>query len=124
MDKTEIKQADKRRLKRRHLIFYLRVFDRGTNQMIGHIVNITMQGVMIISDHPIGSGCKFNLCMHLPYELGKGNTIDFVATSVWNRRDVNPEFYNSGFTFDSIDEKDRKTIIDLIDRFGLEDVWE
>ncbi len=124
MDMPETKQSNRRRLKRRHLIYYLRVFDCEKGQPLGHVVNLTVQGMMVISDQPVERDHRYRLCMHLPHDLGDVDTIDFDATSVWIRHDVNPEFYNSGFKFESIQEKDRDILRDLIDRFGLEDVWE
>ncbi len=56
----------KRSQKRWHLIYYLRVFDRDTNEMIGHLVNITTEGIMLISDQTIDLDKTFHLRMLWP----------------------------------------------------------
>ena len=52
---------DKRQLKRVHLIYYLRIFDNDAGTAIGHLVDITTQGIMIISEEPVPAGKDFSL---------------------------------------------------------------
>ena len=54
---------EKRKLNRRHLIYYLRVFDRDTSILIGHLVDITAEGIMLISEDPIETDNIFQLKM-------------------------------------------------------------
>ncbi len=44
---------EKRKFRRRQIIYYLRVFDQSTDQLLGHLVNITSEGAMIISENQI-----------------------------------------------------------------------
>ena len=62
---------EKREIKRRHLIYYLRVFDRKTDQLLGHLVNITPQGIMLISEESLATDTTFQLRMKLPSALQK-----------------------------------------------------
>ncbi len=45
----------KRQLKRWQLVFYLRVFDFNSGDLVGHLVNVHTEGMMLISDHPIAA---------------------------------------------------------------------
>lgn len=112
---------EKRELKRRHLIYYLRVFDRNTDQLLGHLVNITSQGIMLISEKPLAVGVTFELRMKLPAAMVEYEHLDFEAKSVWNGKDSNPNFYDTGLQM--IDVAPNKTAIieDLIERFGFQD---
>ena len=56
---------DSRSLKRRHLIYYLRVFDRNTDKLFGHIVDITTEGVMMIGEKAIETNTVYQLRMEL-----------------------------------------------------------
>ena len=47
---------DQRKLKRRHLIYYLRVFDAESGDVLGHIIDIHTEGFLLISEHPIPTG--------------------------------------------------------------------
>jgi hypothetical protein len=44
---------EKRKLKRRHLIYYLRVFEKNTDTLLGYLVDITPEGIMIMSESPV-----------------------------------------------------------------------
>ncbi|MBN1256809.1 MAG: PilZ domain-containing protein [Planctomycetes bacterium] len=87
----------KRSQKRWHLIYYLRVFDRDTNEMIGHLVNITTEGIMLISDQQIALDKIFHLRMLWPTEGGETEELTFDAKSVWCGNDANPDYFDTGF---------------------------
>lgn len=112
---------DRRQLKRRHLIFYLRVFDIKTNKLLGHLVDITPQGVMLISEKTIPLNTDFELKMALPSKSGQMHAFNFKARSLWCDKDINPDFYDTGFQLTDIDHEDRKIIEDLIEDFGFRD---
>ena len=59
---------DRRRHKRRHLIYYLEVFDDATDRLIGHVVDITMKGIMLTSEEPIELNSTLRLRIELPAE--------------------------------------------------------
>jgi len=112
---------DKRKVKRRHLIYYLRVFSRNTGEMIGHMVDVTPEGIMLISEKPIELNTKYQLRMDLPVEIWGTQHLDFEAKSLWGRRDVNPDFYNTGFEIQGEDWKRIETIERLISQYGFSD---
>lgn len=110
-----------RRLKRRHLIYYLRVFNRETDQLLGHLVDITEEGLMLISEHPIEMGITFQMRMLLPSNIGGMESWEFDAISRWCRKDINPDFFDSGFQLNDTDVKDLTVIRNLIRGFGFQD---
>lgn len=112
---------EKRRLKRRHLIFYLRIFDTANNQLIGYLVDLTPEGIMVMSENPIETGKMFRLKMDLPSEYSEIEHIEFDAQSVWCSADINPDFYDTGFKFSSITLDEKKVIEDIIGDLGFED---
>ena len=91
--------AERRELKRRHLIYYLRVFDRNTDKIIGHLVDITTEGLMLISEGPLETDAIFELRMDLPSEIEGVRKMDCLAHSRWCRKDDNPDFFNTGFSY-------------------------
>lgn len=112
---------NKRRLKRRHLIYYLRVFDQTNGQLIGHLVDITKEGLMLISEVPLSMDQTYHFRMVLPSEILSKVELDFVATVVWCKKDINPDFYATGFKLVSISEDDLVVIESLIHRYGFND---
>ena len=111
--------SDKRRKKRRHLIYYLQVFDQKTKQLIGHLVDITHEGIMIVSEQPIEVNKTFQIQMVLPAEIQEKEVIYFEAISVWCKKDINPDFWASGFRVVLADDEDMRLIEKLINRYGF-----
>lgn len=110
---------EKRKFKRRHLIFYLRVFNRNNNNLIGYLVDITPEGVMLISEDPIKTNITFQFKMDLPTGIGKLKQLDFEAKSIWCKTDINPNFYDTGFQLLNVASNDIEIIENLIDSFGF-----
>ena len=50
--------SDVRAYKRRHLIYYLEVYDDETGDLLGHLVDITLQGLKLTSKKEIMTGEK------------------------------------------------------------------
>jgi hypothetical protein len=113
--------ADKRRLKRRHLIYYLRVFSNPGGELIGHLVDITGEGVMLISEKPVAKDTEYEMRMVLPFEILSVEAILFKATCIWSKKDVNPDFYASGFKIEGLAASDIKIIEELIEQYGFND---
>lgn len=110
-----------RKFKRRHLIYYLRIYDRKTEVLIGHLADITTDGIMLVSEEPIKAESVFNFKMTLPAEIEGSRDITFDAFSVWCKKDVNPDFYATGFKISNIEARDIELIEILIDSFGFRD---
>lgn len=113
--------AEKRKDKRRNIIYYLRVFDRNTDQLVGQLVDITTSGMKLVSETPIESDAVFQLRMVLPEEIGQKKEIGFDVKSMWCKRDVNPNFFSIGFEFEDISTEDIKIIQNLIYEFSFRD---
>lgn len=110
-----------RKLKRRHLLYYLPIVDEDTGAKLGNVVDITVEGLMLVSDKNIEAGQEFNLRMDLPQPARGKTSISFAAESLWSKPDPNPSFHDTGFRFTDIDPADAMTIQYLIDRFGFND---
>jgi PilZ domain len=94
--------ADKRRLKRWYLVMYLRVFDEDTGELLGHIVDINKEGLRLVSDKLIPPSRTFRLWVDVPKENAPRQRIHLEAESLWSGRDVNPDFYDTGFRIQNI----------------------
>ena len=110
-----------RKLNRRHLIYYLRVFDRNTGQLIGHLADITSDGIMLTGEYAVETKTIFQLRMELPEGIKENKQIVFDAKSLWCRRDIDLGFYETGFQLQDLDSKDTEIIERLIGEFGLKD---
>ncbi len=113
--------TEKRKAKRRHIIYYLRVFDRKTDQLIGQMVDITTNGMKLVSKSAIEPETSLELRMVLPEEIDNQTEILFDAKSLWCKRDINPNFFSVGFEFIRISPEDVNIIKNLIYEFSFRD---
>jgi hypothetical protein len=112
-------QMEKRQLKRRHLIYYLRVFDGLSSRVVGHVVDISHKGLMLISDEPIAVHEEYRLRMRFPGVASSQEELIFDASCRWCRQDENPAFYVAGFQIRDLLAEETKFIQSLIDEFGV-----
>jgi len=104
---------DKRRHKRKHPIYYLEVFDVNADVLLGHMVDITNEGLMMVTNDPIATGVVFKLEMSLPKKTKGKEYIVFDARAVWCKKDVNPDLYAVGFQIVQIEPEAAEIIESL-----------
>ena len=85
-----------RRIERHQLPYYLKVFNRITDKPMGYIGNVSLDGLMLISQLPMLVGARFDMRLKIPGQHGQ-HFVDFSATCQWSREDVTQGSYNSGF---------------------------
>ena len=112
------------REERTHLIYRLRVFDEKTGKLLGHMTDITPEGMMLIGEKPVRPQKEFSLRMDLPAQRHGERHLTFSAESKWCRRDANEEFYSMGFRILSISREGLAVVRTLIHDFYLEDLEE
>ena len=110
---------ERRRLHRRHILFYSRVFDRKTGVFLGYLGNMNEGGLMIISEDEIEVDRVYLLRIDLPEDIYSRTVLNFKAKSVWCRKDVDPNFYNTGFQLVEISEDGKDIICQIIDDYAF-----
>jgi hypothetical protein len=110
---------ERRRMKRRNISYYLPVMDRNTEEVIGHIVDLSMVGFMMDSKIPISSNAKFDLHLDFMEDIGGRASLDFTALSKWCHQDpIQPYLYNAGFEFFNIPTQDLEVIKSIAEKYG------
>ncbi len=120
----EFQKMEKRSIARRHLVFYLRVYDGMGIEILGHLADISTRGIMLVSEKPIKTGRDFRLRIKLPKEVVGRDEIVIEATSCWSKRDSNPDFYITGFEIAELEGDLEKQIGRLIKDFSMEESLE
>lgn len=100
-------------------MFYSRVFDQKTGELLGHIIDITPAGAMLISEKPLEIGKLYHLKIELPDELSTRQFLLFEAMSVRGSQDVIPEFYDTGMQLINVAPADIALIEKLVESFGF-----
>ena len=107
-----------------YLTFYLRIFEG--QKFLGYMIDISNNGLMVMSDYQLEEGKSYNLRMKLPSsaEWENDNIEDrcilFNAECRWSKHDdVDKEFYLSGFSFPDLSAEDGEIIGRLIHDFRI-----
>jgi len=111
---------EKRKHKRVNLIYYLEIHDNKTDKPLGYLVDISPEGLMMISEEEISSGKEYYLKMILPESAYGKKAISFKADSRWAKKDVNPAFFASGYQIVDIGPVESETIATLIANFAFQ----
>ncbi len=104
---------EKRKHKRIPLHYYLQISEQGTSKHLGYLVDVSMEGFKLLSEEPIAIGTELLCVLRLPEVFNDRNRISFMARTCWCRKDVNPEYYVSGYNIEEI-EPDGPDVISLI----------
>jgi hypothetical protein len=99
------------RTKRRHLFLYLEILDPATHELIGHLGDISKDGLMIICNHPMPLRQLRDIRIKLPEtEEFPKKYIDLTVETRWSKPDVNPALYCIGCHFADYAEDDMPLI--------------
>ncbi len=111
--------ANKRRLQRRHLIYYLKVIEKNTNKHMGYLVDITTEGIMLMSEFSVETGLAFDFRILLHTDMSKKEYMDFKAESVWCKKSINSDLYDTGYRLVNVEPHDFKGIEEIIGELGF-----
>jgi len=118
-EQANVTPAEKRQIQRRHLIYYLRIWDKTENKMLGHLADVSTDGFMLVGETPIEVNKEYSLLMRLPSVSGDMNPLEFKASTCWSSNDVNKLFYDTGFQFTDISAETVNRIRSLIAEYGM-----
>ena len=110
---------ERRRIKRKYMVFFGRVFDRRSGQLLGNVADITPEGVMVISTQPLPIAQVFRLRLDLPEPIFGVDHLDLQAESLWSTPDIDPSHYNTGFKLLNISPEDAVLIDKIIQEYGI-----
>ena len=99
-------------------VFYLRIYNADSNKILGHLVDISEKGLMLICDRVVPINEDYQLRMRLPAQMKDRREILFRATSRWCKADANPGFFLAGFHLRMLESASRELILALIRDFS------
>jgi hypothetical protein len=89
--------SDRRHQIRWNLKAHLRVFDQDSGRVLGHVVNLTIKGMTLVSETPLPAAKNFNLGLEIPTQSEQDERIIVRALSVWNDKLEGQNYYANGF---------------------------
>jgi hypothetical protein len=114
----EAAMQERRTLERKYLAIYSRVFDRLTGRVLGYLADLSQKGAMIISDDPMPENTNISLRFDLPDPpLFSTDHLNMEARVAWSKPDIDPAFYNIGFEFLSVNERESHIIEEMVEAY-------
>lgn len=111
--------AERRKLERKDFSYYMRLIDNDSEEIVGHLVDISTGGFKLDSQSPIPLNKDFRLRMDLTSEVATKPTMVFLARSRWCQVDpLDPFIYNVGFQLVNISPGDNEIFNRMVEKYG------
>jgi hypothetical protein len=112
---------DRRKNKRRYLLYYTRIYDTAARKQAGNLVDITTQGVMMLSPEPFEVGKQYRLRMELSDDVSDRPHMEIDVLTRWSHPDIDPRLYSSGFEIFNLGAEEEKIIQRIVSIYGFRD---
>ena len=110
---------ERRKETRKKLMAFTPVYDLHRGAILGYLGDLTMQGAMVIGEHPIDIDSRLTLVIQFPGEL-EGIAVQRMTIPARVARcvpDEGPQSHKIGFEFTEMDPEHAKMIQALLDRY-------
>jgi hypothetical protein len=120
---TTLLLSEKRRLVRKELIYYLKVADLLNDQELGRLIDVHIDGLLLIGAKGLEVGRDYLVSIELPKALHNRNLPDIGVKSkaVWTRPSLTRPYVETGLMFLSMRDESKELIDLLIQLFALPD---
>jgi c-di-GMP-binding flagellar brake protein YcgR len=105
---------ERRKQERFSLETFLAVYRRDDNSQIGHIIDISRGGMLLISTEQVPLNESFDVLLEIGLADNLPKKVAAKALSIWHRKDPNPGFFNNGFKFTDLPAETEQAIGQLI----------
>jgi hypothetical protein len=110
---------ERRQMERRRLLYYLRAWDKENSELLGHIVDFTSEGLMLISEEPIHIGGEYSLEVRLPDSQGDMRPISLKAVCRWSVMNAEKSFFDAGFEVVEKSSEEFDTLHAMTNAYGF-----
>ncbi|HSK89058.1 MAG TPA: PilZ domain-containing protein [Anaerolineales bacterium] len=109
---------EQRKNDRKKLIEFTPVYDCQRNNFLGYLGDLSMQGAMLIGKKPLEAGQQIVLAIGFPEtpEFPARRAI-ISARVAWCRQEKNPQYFNTGFEFQNMDQENTTAIQAILVRY-------
>ena len=91
-----VKHRNRPRKNTPHLV---RVMEADSSRVIGRVVDITSDGLLLMSESPIEIGRQLRIRIVLPVMVNNRTDVELDAEIVWSKQDPNPSYFQAGLKF-------------------------
>lgn len=109
---------DRRRLPRKYLIIYSRVFEQSLGKLLGYLSDLSEQGAMIIAEEPLDVNATLSLRFDLPDpKIFHAHNLMITARVARCEMDISPAFYDIGLEFLNVTPEQRLIIQKMMEAY-------
>ena len=109
---------------KRHTLYFLNVFDGRTGESLGQLVDISQDGVSILSETPLKPASTYLLRILVPQNGKPDQRLEFEGESRWTSPDPDSGFHTTGFHITFLTDEQRGLIERLVSEFGYSRIGE
>jgi hypothetical protein len=97
----------------------MRVLDDGTEQTVGHLVDVSLTGLRLETTAPLPLEQEYHLHMELTPDVSDKLFMFLSARTIWCNPDtIMPNLYHVGFVITNISPHDQEIYQRLLDLYG------
>jgi len=108
-----------RKRPRRNTPHLVKALDADTGRSLGRVVDITADGLMLVTDNPVQPGARLRMRVILPVIIRDQTDVVVEAEAVWCNQDTNPNFFKAGFRFLNLSGDDGFLLEDVMHKLNL-----
>ena len=110
---------ERRTVPRRKFDYYMRVLDDDTGTLLGHLIEISPQGLKLETTKPLPLQQDYYLRLELTPDLGDRPYMVFIAKSRWCKSDeIQINLYRVGFEITEIMPDDQEIFMRIVAKYG------
>ncbi|OQY27648.1 MAG: hypothetical protein B6I38_09880 [Anaerolineaceae bacterium 4572_5.1] len=112
-------ESERRQEPRKNFSYYMRLIDTATQEVIGHLSDISTGGFKLDSENPIPLEKEYQFNMALTSEIANKSYMVFKARSKWCQTDpLDPFIYNVGFHITDMNPIDLEIFNRMVRAYG------
>jgi len=116
---------ERRRLPRKYLLIYSRVFDQTLGKLLGYLSDLSERGAMIIAEEPLGVGTVVPLRFDLPDpKIFQTHNLLISARVAHCITDISPDYYDIGLEFLEVTSEQRMILQKMMEVYEFQRVTE
>ncbi len=106
--------SDQRNQERRRTSDYFIVYDQETNELIGRVIDLTIDGAKMISEMPVPAPRVVQCKLVMPRMIGRYRNLYIQAECKWCKKNHRLGWHEAGYEFVDISEENYNIITELI----------
>jgi len=111
--------AERRTIPRKKFDYYLRISDDDTQEILGHLVEVSATGFQLDTTVAHPAEKDYYLRVELTPDLGDKPFIIFIGRSKWCKMDeIEPNLYHVGFQIMEIMPDDKEIFLGILKKYG------